>query len=63
MGTINMCFALELATRHQVSGYDAQYAVLAVTLGVSCASEDLCLQKAFPQFVLSMERFLSLPQE
>lgn len=61
--SINMRLALELAVRHQVSGYDAQYAVLAVTLGVPCISEDQHLQKTFPQFVLSMERFLSLPQE
>lgn len=61
--SINMHLALELATRHQVSGYDAQYVVLAVILGVPCVSEDQRLQKTFPQFVLSMERFLSLPQD
>ena len=52
-----MLLALELAARHNVSAYDAQFMALAVTLGVRCVTQDRALLRAFPQIAVSMRAF------
>lgn len=49
--------ALTLASIQAVSAYDAQYLILARTLGVALVSEDQRLQRAFSTEVLSMQQF------
>jgi predicted nucleic acid-binding protein len=48
---------LALATAHEVTGYDAQFVLLAQTLGVPLVTEDKELLRKFPGFVLSMKDF------
>jgi len=52
-----MLLALELAARHNVSAYDAQFMALAVTLGVRCVTQDRALLRAFPRIAVSMRAF------
>jgi len=54
---VDMLLALELAARHNLSAYDAQFMALAVTLGVRCVTEDRALLKAFPEIAVSMRGF------
>jgi predicted nucleic acid-binding protein len=49
--------ALDLAVEHGVSAYDAQFIVLAVSLGVPCITEDRLLLRAFPKVAISMRAF------
>ncbi len=49
---------LELAYRHQVSAYDAQYVAVAVELGVKLVTEDRALRGSVPQNSVTMREFL-----
>lgn len=49
--------ALELAIKHGVSTYDAQYIVLAHSLETLCVTEDKRMLKTFPDTAISMETF------
>ena len=57
---VDMQQALVLATRHNISAYDAQYLVLASELGVLCISEDQRLVNTFPAQVKPMQKFLNV---
>lgn len=48
---------LDLAIQERISAYDAQFIVLARSLGVRLVTEDGRLRKAFPEITLSMEAF------
>lgn len=50
--------ALELAYRHQLSAYDAQYLAVAVELGVKLVTEDRALRRSVPQNSVTMREFL-----
>jgi predicted nucleic acid-binding protein len=50
--------ALRTALDHRISGYDAQYAMLAERLDTVLVTEDLRLRKAFPKRCLSLEQAL-----
>jgi predicted nucleic acid-binding protein len=54
---VEMLAALQLATQHNISAYDAQYIALAHQLNTVCVSEDQKLAKAFPSSVKSMQDF------
>ena len=54
---VDMLLALELAARHNINAYDAQFMALAVTLGIRCVTEDRALLKAFPEIAISMRGF------
>ena len=54
---VDMLLALELAARHNVSAYNAQFMALAVTLGVRCVTQDRTLLRAFPRIAVSMRGF------
>jgi predicted nucleic acid-binding protein len=56
--------ALSLAIEHGISAYDAQYVVLAKTIGTRLVSEDRKLRRRLPDRVASMADFsATLPQE
>ena len=54
----DMMHALQLATRHAVSAYDAQYVALAMEHSVPLVTEDRRLLKTFPLTALSIGAFL-----
>ena len=54
---VDMRLALELAARHRVSAYDAQYIALAQKLKVLCVTEDARLLKTFPTATRSLAEF------
>jgi len=49
---------LELATRHQLNAYDAQYLVVAVDRDVRLITEDKAMLKAVPQRCMTMRNFI-----
>lgn len=49
---------LQKAAEYRISGYDAQYVVLAEMFAVPLITEDRALLKAVPQGVMSMKQFL-----
>lgn len=53
---------LPKAVETSTTAYDAEYAVLAQTMGVLCVTEDGPLQKAFPGTAVSMSTFLGLDE-
>ena len=55
---VDMPAVLSLATRLRISAYDAQYAMLAQQLGVACVSEDQRLQRAWPDRICGMQRYI-----
>jgi predicted nucleic acid-binding protein len=57
---VNFAAALEIAAKHGISGYDAQYVALAASLSVPLISEDRKLQQAMPDVVISMQQFIDL---
>jgi len=52
-------FALSQALELNISGYDAQFVALAVTLDVPLVTEDRRLRSAVPAVALSMQQFLT----
>lgn len=50
--------ALQLAIKHGVSAYDAQFVALAGLQGVVLVTEDGKLRKRFPDIAISMEAFI-----
>jgi predicted nucleic acid-binding protein len=57
---VEMPQALELAVRHRISAYDAQYVALAASLGVPLITEDQKLLRAFPDRLLSIQDYCEL---
>lgn len=55
---VAMDIALNLAAKFGITGYDAQYVVVAQSLNVPLITEDRKLQKAVPNLALSMRDFL-----
>jgi predicted nucleic acid-binding protein len=53
----DMSLSLDLAVARGVSAYDAQFIALAISLGISCVTEDRLLQRAFPGVAVSMAAF------
>lgn len=58
---VDMERALELATAHGCSAYDAQYAALAEALSVHLVTEDKKLVTQFPAMARTMKLHLSSP--
>lgn len=56
---VNMVNALNIAVKHGISAYDAQYVSLAKELSAFLLTEDSRLLKAFPDIALSAKAFLS----
>ena len=56
---VEMSQALSLAIQKGISAYDAQYAALAIRLGVPLVTEDQRLRKALPGETLSMQEICS----
>lgn len=56
---VAMDIALNLAAKFGITGYDAQYVVVAQSLNVPLITEDRKLQKAVPNLALSMQDFLT----
>jgi predicted nucleic acid-binding protein len=54
---VNMPHALRLASHHDISAYDAQYAALAMEMSVPYVTEDRRILKTFPNIALSMQGF------
>ncbi len=57
---VKSAIALDLAAKHGISGYDAQYVALANNLSVPLISEDRKLRQAVPEIVMSMQQFIDL---
>ena len=57
---VNLAAALEIAALHRISGYEAQYVALAVSLSVPLISEDRKLQQVVPNIANSMQQFIDL---
>ena len=57
---VDMRLALELAVSHNVSAYDAQYIVLARSVGIRCVTEDRRLLRNFSEIAISMEEFCAI---
>ena len=53
---------LSAAVERSTTAYDAEYVVLAKTKGVQCVTEDVPLQKAFPETAVSMAMFLGIQE-
>lgn len=49
--------ALELANRREISAYDAQFAALAIELGVPLVTEDRQVLNAFPEMAQVLAEF------
>ena len=49
---------LDLATRHRISAYDANFVALALRMDIPCITEDRELQKKFPGVAIGMADFL-----
>jgi len=56
---VDFNLVLDIAARHRISGYDAQYVVLAQTLDVALVTEDRKLREALPGIALSLSEYLS----
>jgi len=56
---VDMRKALRLSIQFGISAYDAQYIVLAQSLGVPCVTEDRRLVRAFPDVATSMDAYCS----
>ena len=54
----DMLLALELAVRHDISAYDAQFIALAESLDVPLISEDHRLRERCPERVFSMSEYI-----
>lgn len=54
---VSMKATLELAFRKRISAYDAQFIVLALSLGVHLITQDERLKNKFPEVALSMNAF------
>ena len=52
--------ALAAAVERSTTAYEAEYVVLAQARGVQCVTEDVPLQKAFPETAVSMTVFLGI---
>jgi predicted nucleic acid-binding protein len=50
--------ALELAMKHEISGYDALFVALAKNLGTVCVTQDKALRKAVPHLTATLDDFL-----
>jgi predicted nucleic acid-binding protein len=50
--------ALELAMKHEISGYDALFVALAKNLGTVCVTQDKALRKAIPHLTATLDEFL-----
>jgi predicted nucleic acid-binding protein len=55
---VSMRAALELAIQKRISVYDAQFIVLARSMGVHLITQDGRLKNKFPEVALSMEAFI-----
>jgi predicted nucleic acid-binding protein len=51
---------IELASRHRITGYDANFIALAMEMGVLCVTEDCELHVKFPNTALCMKDFIKL---
>jgi len=51
---------LSAAVERSTTAYDAEYVMLAKAKGVKCVTEDVPLQKAWPETALSMAGFLGI---
>jgi predicted nucleic acid-binding protein len=51
---------LELAARHRITGYDANFIALAMEMGVVCVTEDTELHDKFPGEALCMDSFITM---
>lgn len=49
---------LDLAIRHRITGYDANFIALAMEMGVFCITEDEELKEKFPTIAVSMADFI-----
>lgn len=49
---------IELALRHRITAYDANFIALAMEMGVRCVTEDGELQTKFPAVAVSMADFV-----
>lgn len=49
---------LDLAERHRISAYDANFIALAVEIGTVCVTEDRELREKFPAIAVSMSEFV-----
>ena len=56
---VDFNLVLDLAARHRITGYDAQYVALAQTLDVTLVTEDRKLREAVPGITLSLNEYLS----
>jgi predicted nucleic acid-binding protein len=56
---VDMTAALQLAVSTRLSAYDAQFAALALALGVTLVTEDKGLLSAFPLTATSMREFVA----
>ncbi len=56
---VNVELVLDMAARHRITGYDAQYVALAQTLDVTLVTEDRKLREAVPGIALSVTEYLS----
>lgn len=54
---------LELAERHQVSAYDAQYLAVALDYDAKLITEDKALLRAVPQRCMMMRDFIAAAQD
>jgi len=54
---VSMKAVLDLAIQKKISAYDAQFIILARSLGIRLVTEDGRLIKTFPEISLSMEAF------
>lgn len=51
--------AFDVAVRHRITGYDAQYVALAQTLDVILVTEDRKLREAAPGIALSLSEYMA----
>lgn len=56
---VDVELALDVAVRHRITGYDAQYVALAQTLDVILVTEDRKLREAAPGIALSLSEYLA----
>jgi predicted nucleic acid-binding protein len=57
---VDFAASLDIAAKHGISGYDAQYVALATNLSVPLISEDRKLRQAVPETVISIQQFIDL---
>ncbi|OGT00379.1 MAG: hypothetical protein A3F73_06175 [Gallionellales bacterium RIFCSPLOWO2_12_FULL_59_22] len=56
---VKMDAALAVAAKYAITGYDAQYVVLALSLNAPLITEDRKLREAVPGVAFSMQEFLA----